>query len=279
MVDYCYMIILTLVLLGLSFGSFVNALVWRIHKQSTVMSKKGQAKYSIANGRSMCVHCEHVLSPLDLIPVLSWLMLRGKCRYCHKPIPDTPLSELATPLIFVISYLYWPQPFSTYQISLFGLWLIFVTGFMVLALYDLRWKLLPNRVVFPLMWLSLLQLLLGLVIFGQGIHILPGIISASLVGGGIFWLLFQVSDGKWIGGGDVKLGFLIGSLFTSPLQSLLFIFIGSLIGTIVSLPLLLTGKAKRTSHLPFGPFLIVSAFIVRIFGAAIIGWYKRQIGL
>ncbi|MEI6480792.1 MAG: prepilin peptidase [Candidatus Saccharibacteria bacterium] len=273
------MIILTLVLLGLSFGSFVNALVWRIHKQSTVMSKKGQAKYSIANGRSMCVHCEHVLSPLDLIPVLSWLMLRGKCRYCHKPIPDTPLSELATPLIFVISYLYWPQPFSTYQISLFGLWLIFVTGFMVLALYDLRWKLLPNRVVFPLMWLSLLQLLLGLVIFGQGIHILPGIISASLVGGGIFWLLFQVSDGKWIGGGDVKLGFLIGSLFTSPLQSLLFIFIGSLIGTIVSLPLLLTGKAKRTSHLPFGPFLIVSAFIVRIFGAAIIGWYKRQIGL
>ncbi|MCX6727488.1 MAG: prepilin peptidase [Candidatus Saccharibacteria bacterium] len=273
------MIPLTLVLLGLCYGSFVNALVWRIHKQATTKTMKGQAKYSIANGRSMCVHCEHVLSPLDLIPVLSWLSLRGKCRYCHKPIPDTPLSELATPLIFVISYVFWPLPFSTYQIFLFSLWLIFVTGFMALAIYDLRWKLLPNRVVFPLMWLSLLQLLLGLVIFGQGVHILPGIISASLVGGGIFWLLFQVSDGKWIGGGDVKLGFLVGSLFTSPLQSVLFIFLGSLIGTIVSLPLLLAGKAKRTSHLPFGPFLIASAILVRLFGLGIISWYKRHIGL
>lgn len=279
MIDYHYMIILTLILLGLCFGSFINALVWRVHKQSTIQTKKGQAKYSIANGRSMCVHCEHILSPLDLFPVFSWLMLRGKCRYCHKPIPDTPLSELVTPILFVISYVYWPSELAGYQIILFSLWLVFLVGFVTLAIYDFKWKLLPNRIVFPMMWLSLIQVIIGFTLFHLSLGTVGSIVLASLVGGGLFWLLFQISSGKWIGGGDVKLGFLIGSLFTSPLQSLLFIFFGSLIGTFVSLPLLITGKAKRTSHLPFGPFLIASAIIVRLFGLSIISWYKRQLGL
>ncbi len=279
MLDYFYMIILTLVLLGLCSGSFINALVWRVHKQSTIHKRKEQAKYSIANGRSMCVHCEHILSPLDLFPIFSWLILRGKCRYCHKPIPDTPLSELITPLLFVSSYLFWPEVITGYQIVLFCLWLVFLAGLVTLAIYDFKWKLLPNRVVFPMMWLSLIQVIIGFTLFHLSLSALGGIVLASLIGGGIFWLLFQISCGKWIGGGDVKLGFLIGSLFTSPFQSLLFIFFGSLIGTFVSLPLLITGKAKRTSHLPFGPFLIVSAIIVRLFGLSIISWYKTQIGL
>lgn len=206
-------------------------------------------------------------------------MLRGRCRYCHKPIPDTPLSELITPLLFVLSYLYWPAVITGYQIVLFSFWLVFLVGFVTLAIYDFKWKLLPNRVVFPMMWLSLVQLVIGLILFHLTLGEVGGVILASFAGGGIFWLLFQISSGKWIGGGDVKLGFLIGSLFTSPFQSLLFIFFGSLIGTFVSLPLLLSGKAKRTSHLPFGPFLIASAIIVRLFGLSIITWYKRQIGL
>jgi prepilin signal peptidase PulO-like enzyme (type II secretory pathway) len=98
------------------------------------------------------------------------------------------------------------------------------------------------------------------------------------VAGGIFWCLFQYSDGKWIGGGDVKLGFLIGAILASPILSVLYIFIASLIGTLVSLPLMITGRAKKTSHLPFGPFLLMSTFIVYLFGLSIVEWYKALVG-
>src|SRR2546427_122886 len=91
------MIVLLLILLGLVLGSFVNALVWRLHEHKDWV-----------NDRSECVHCHHKLGPLDLIPVVSYLYLRGKCRYCHQRIEDTPLTELALPLAFVTSYLCWP---------------------------------------------------------------------------------------------------------------------------------------------------------------------------
>jgi prepilin signal peptidase PulO-like enzyme (type II secretory pathway) len=98
-----------------------------------------------------------------------------------------------------------------------------------------------------------------------------------LVGGGIFYLLFQLSAGKWIGGGDVKLGALLGILVGGPVQSLLLIFVASALGSVISVPLLITGKAKRGTKLPFGPFLIVAAIIVRLFGVSLVAWYKRQI--
>jgi leader peptidase (prepilin peptidase)/N-methyltransferase len=91
----------------LCLGSFVNALIWRLHTQEGLKSKKERTKYSITKGRSMCMHCKHTLSTIDLIPVFSWIYLRGKCRYCGYTIPDNPISELLTPTLFVISYLYW----------------------------------------------------------------------------------------------------------------------------------------------------------------------------
>lgn len=273
------MIVVILIVVGLCFGSFINALVWRTYKQETMKDKKKKASYSITQGRSMCVHCEHVLEPRDLIPVLSWLMLRGKCRYCHKPIPDTPIPELLTPVLFVLSYLYWPLSFNTEGKLLFGFWLVYLVGFVALALYDLRWYILPNRIVFPLMYVVAVQILMQLLFFGLGIKSLLLIMLSIGIGGGIFYLLFQISDGKWIGGGDVKLGFLIGAILADPTLSILYIFIAALIGTVVSLPLLLTGKTKRSSHLPFGPFLIASVVIVQLFGAVLINWYKSQIGL
>src|SRR5882762_114793 len=107
------MIIVVLAILGLCFGSFVNAAVWRIYAQEQVKSKKLQVKkstnLSIVNGRSVCPHCEHELAAKDLMPVFSWLSLGGKCRYCKKPISrQYPLVELLTAVLFVFSYLYWP---------------------------------------------------------------------------------------------------------------------------------------------------------------------------
>jgi prepilin signal peptidase PulO-like enzyme (type II secretory pathway) len=106
------MIIAVLVVLGLCFGSFANALVWRVHEQAgQAAKKKPDKKYlkqlSVAKGRSMCPNCKHELVAKDLIPVLSWLALGGKCRYCAKPISiQYPLVEVALASLFVVSYLY-----------------------------------------------------------------------------------------------------------------------------------------------------------------------------
>jgi prepilin signal peptidase PulO-like enzyme (type II secretory pathway) len=273
------MIILILLVFGVCFGSFINALIWRIHLQSKTSSKKKQAELSIVNGRSMCMYCNHQLSFWDLIPVASWIALKGRCRYCRRKYPDTPVSELLTPLLFLFSYVFWPMSFDAKGTTLFIFWLIFLTGFIALALYDLRWYLLPNRIIFPLYAIVAIQIVASLVFFDLGLDGLLLVFASILVGGGIFYLLFQISHGKWIGGGDVKLGFLIGALLGDPLKCVLFIFLASLIGTLISLPMLVTGKMKRTSHLPFGPFLLISAFIVVLFGDSLIQAYRSFIGL
>ena len=265
-----------LTVLGLCFGSFTNALVWRLHKQAS-SSKKGA--YSISRGRSMCPHCKHQLQALDLIPIVSWVALRGRCRYCGKPIPDTPLPELLLPLLYLFSYLYWPLKFYGEGITLFIFWLLFLVGFMALALYDYKWQMLPNRVLFPLAGLALLELCLQLVLFKGGLHVALGAVSGVLTGGGIFWILFQLSGGTWIGGGDVKLGALLGLILGGVTRSLLMIFGASLLGTLIMLPLLGQGKAKKTTRVPFGPFLIISAIILQLFGMSLISWYKRTAGL
>lgn len=271
------MIIVTLILLGLCFGSFVNALVYRLREQSKKPKTKNP-KLSIMQGRSMCVHCKHVLSAPDLLPILSWVVLKGRCRYCHKPISwQYPLVELATAVLFVISFVAMPiSKGSSGNLEsgvLFGLWLVFLTGFMALVIYDFKWYLLPNRIIYPLLGLGLLQVVVR-VIFRGNLETLIHALLGAIVGGGLFYVLFQVSDGKWIGGGDVKLGFLLGLVLGTPTNSLLMIFVASLLGSIATLPLLLSGKAKRNSHIPFGPFLILAAIIIQLYGIHLTNWYQ-----
>ena len=274
------MVYAVLILFGLCFGSFVNALVWRVHKQENVKSKNKRGKYSIATGRSMCVDCGHTLEPKDLVPVLSWLSLRGKCRYCHKSISwQYPLVELLTALIYVLSYIYWPSTLTGYGLFQYCLWLVFVVGLMALAVYDLRWMLLPNRIIYPLLGLAIVQQLVAVIFYGQGLHYLLQVWMSILIGGGMFALIYFVSKGKWIGFGDVRLGTLLGLLLGAPDLAMLMIFVSSILGTILVIPLLLTGKAKYSTKLPYGPLLIVGAVIVRLFGASIIVWYKSRVGL
>src|SRR4051812_47403609 len=105
------MLIFIILALGLCAGSFVNALVWRIHEQtkSTKLKAKDKKNLSIINGRSICPACKHNLAWYDLIPVVSWLVLRGKCRHCAKPISTQyPLVELICGLVFAVSYIFWP---------------------------------------------------------------------------------------------------------------------------------------------------------------------------
>lgn len=268
------MMYVVLVLLGLCFGSFVNAFVWRLHEQSSrkKLTKKQRKDLSIIHGRSMCPHCRHELTWYDLLPLISWLMLGGKCRYCHRKIEDSPLVELVTAGLFVGSYAAWPYGFDAAGWAVFAAWLVFVVGFVALTVYDLRWMLLPNRIVYALIGLAVVQTVFRMVTYDAGDFFADAFWGFITIGG-LFYVLFQVSGGRWIGGGDVKLGFLIGILVGGPLNGFLTIFIASTLGTLVMLPFMATKSVKITSRIPFGPFLLAATVVCYLYADAITDWY------
>lgn len=279
------MIIALLLVLGLALGSFVNALVWRMHEQSVVEAKKVKnkkerlAKLSILRGRSMCPQCQHELAPKDLVPLLSWLWLRGKCRYCGKPIAwQYPVVEMCTAVLFVLSYTFWPMVLHGLGLLQFCFWLLFIVGFMALAVYDLRWYLLPDRIVFPLIGLAVTQLIVAFVFFGGGWQTLWSSFWGVVITSGVFFVLYQLSDGTWIGGGDVKLAIALGILVGGPMRGLLLLFFASALGTLASLPLVAAGKAGKETLIPFGPFLLLATGIVQLFGAHLTDWLYRITG-
>lgn len=272
--------------LGLSLGSFVNALVWRIHEQTKpkknrAKTKKSNVDLSILKGRSVCPNCHHQLAARDLVPVISWLSLGGKCRYCHKPIPDNPLVELIGGSIFAFSYIFWPHTVHLNgQWVLLAAWLASCVGLLALAVYDLRWMLLPNRIIYP----TLLAAVVGRVGYIAAFDNKPlrAILlwAASVaIASGIFFALFMISSGKWIGYGDVRLGLITGTLIADPQKSFLMIFLASLIGTMVIIPALVSSKKNLASKLPYGPFLIIATAVVVFFGDSILSWYKGLVGL
>jgi leader peptidase (prepilin peptidase)/N-methyltransferase len=269
-----------LIVLGLCFGSFVNALVWRMHEQTS--SKKQAAKnndISVLRGRSMCVHCRHTLAWYDLLPVVSWLTLRGRCRYCRKSISlQYPVVEIALAALFVLSYVHFPYQLSDVNNQiLFLFWLVFLTGFMAMIVYDLRWMILPDKLTYSLAALAIAQVVL-ITVITKDISILKDALFGLITVGGLFYFLFQISNGKWIGGGDVKLGFSLGLLAGGVIEGLLVIFTASLIGTLVSLPLL-ASKNGLKKRIPFGPLLIFAIVVVYLFGGELIGWYSSQLYL
>ncbi len=266
-----FVVVLCLVLLGLMLGSFVGAMTWRLHVGK-----------DFVNDRSECEHCHHKLSALDLVPLLSWLTLRGKCRYCGKPIGWTaPALELAMASLFVTSYYMWPLSLDTWQSQTsFVLWLVYLVGLVALLVYDLRWMLLPNVIIFPLIGVAIAE---SMVRYQIQVGLSPMDYLQSVVFGvatiaGLYWVLYTVSRGRWVGYGDVKLGIFMGIALGFQ-RSLLALFLANIIGFVIVLPGLLSGKLKRTSRVPFGPFLIVAFMISFLFGDRIIAWYLHFIFL
>jgi prepilin signal peptidase PulO-like enzyme (type II secretory pathway) len=268
---------------GLSFGSFVNALVWRVHEQSKKRkSKSAKVNLSIVNGRSICPHCKHMLAWHDLVPVFSWLFLRGRCRYCNKAISKQyPLVEIAMALVFVCSYIWWPTDLDKAgDVILFITWLVTSVGLMALLVYDALFMLLPNRILYPTFYIAAAGRLIYLIGFEphKGHEALAWILSLA-VASGIFWLLFVVSRGKWIGYGDVRLGLITGTILADPTKSFMMIIFGSLLGTLFILPALALGKKNMASKLPYGPFLIASTMLVLLFGDKILNWYTNFLSI
>lgn len=277
------MIVIFLGFLGLCIGSFICATVWRLHEQSLLAAKKKlttadasyKAALSISKGRSMCDSCKHPLAAKDLVPLVSWLYLRGKCRYCHQPIGTLePLTEITTALLFLGSYVFWPIPLRGQGIVDFAIWLVLLSGFVALSIYDFKWFLLPDNIVLPLTIITMFKVLADAVVFHGGVMSIMGAVWGALVIGGMFYGLFVLSNGRWIGGGDVKIAVMLGLLAASPLRALFVIFFSSVLGMVASLPLLIRGKATRNTHIPFGPFLLAATIIVVLFGDKIVKSYE-----
>jgi len=261
------MIIILLILawLGLCFGSFADALVWRLHKGKNWISE-----------RSQCEHCGHTLSAADLIPFFSWIALRGRCRYCRNKIGLEPfLMETAGGLIFVLSFLLWPVPLDGGQLVLLGTWLACSIGLLALFVYDLKWMLLPSNVVYATAAAAFTGR--AAYIAGYEPHKPRAIVLWLLslgVASGIFWILYQV-DERFIGGGDIRLGLVTGTLLGTPVNSFLMIFLASVLGTITMLPSMSASKQKLRIKLPYGPFLIAATTLVLFYGQRIIDWYMQ----
>lgn len=261
---------ITFVLLGACFGSFAGATAWRLHERRDFVSD-----------RSECEHCHHKLSVWDLVPILSWMFLAGRCRYCHKPIGASAIvAELFGAAAFVASYLAWPFGFNDgLSIGLFGLWLVALVFMAILFVYDLRWKLLPDRVTFPLIALGGLffvgkHILLGTALVSWPIELLLAMLPVA----GVYVVLFAWSRGKWVGLGDVKYGVFMG-LVLSWQSGIVALFLANFIGSVYILPQLALGKMKRSAKVPFGPFLIIATIAAFLWGDILVSWYMTQLGL
>lgn len=252
--------------LGAIFGSFAGAVAWRIKK-----------KKDFVRGRSECEHCHHELAPLDLVPVFSWLFLRGKCRYCKKPIGISTLAvELGLGVAFFLSYVAWPLGFDgVLNGVLFGLWLVVLVLFAILFLYDLRWTLLPDKVIFPLIAISLL-FFIGRMILGEtplATAFLELCYAIAPIAG-LYGVLYFASNGKWVGFGDVKLGVALGLLLGWQ-GALLALVLANFIGLLFVLPGLISRQLSKSSRVPFGPFLMLATLISFLYGSYLIDAYMN----
>jgi len=282
-----------LVLFGLVLGSFAGASVWRLRARQLVADKKAgervdHAEYTklkklahekTSKDHSRCLHCGYMLRWYDLIPLVSWLSLKGRCRNCHKQIGRMePLIELGTAVFFVASYAFWPvELVGGLQIALFALWLISGVGLAIMFAYDTKWYLLPDKVNFAVIGLGLATAVLMIIASADKIETVLSILGSVAVLSGIYFVLYLISKGSWIGFGDIKLGLGLALLLGDWRLALIALFAANLIGCLIVIPLMVSGKLKRTSRVPFGPLLIAGAVVTKLVGIGIAEFYTLSL--
>jgi len=274
---------LCLFLFGLAVGSFLNCVIYR--------TENG---LSFLKGRSFCPRCNHQLSWQDLVPVLSFIFLGGKCRYCKKPISlQYLLVELATGLLFLLIFNYqFPllrqgfggqAIFNQYSIisfqNLFYLcYLLIVSCFLiVIFVSDLRTYIIPDEVVYGAILVSgIWYLVSGIFFQAYTKYYILNTIYSALAAASFFFAIVLISRGRWMGVGDIKLAFFMG-LFLGWPNILVALFLAFFIGAIIGVGLILAGRKKLQSEVPFGPFLVTGTFLALFWGQTIIDWYLKII--
>jgi len=232
--------------LGLAVGSFLNVVISRLGKGE-----------SIIFGRSLCPHCRHPLGARELIPLISYIALAGRCRFCHTHISlQYPLVELFTGLLFLMLWFrFSDSPFD------FVFWLFFAASCIIIAVYDIKSNLIPSEIVWPLLVGGIAWRVMPLLASQmQAIEIVQAF-KASFLTGGFISLLVLVTREQGMGKGDIPVAFLQGLLLG--LQKGLFaLALSFIIGAALSIVLLAIKKATLKSKVPFTPFLILSLFVV-----------------
>ncbi len=263
------MLVFTIIiaLFGLALGSFANCLIWRLYRQEKI------------SGRSYCPRCSKQLFWYDNIPLLSYLFLRGRCRFCRERISwQYPAVEAAVAGLFVFfwlqrldfTFLNFEELSAAVQVPYFWLGLSrdFLAAWVltVILVFDLRFYLISNLVVIPA---SLIFIVINLLL-GTPWYLLVVMIVAAVA---FFGLQFVATRGRGLGEGDIWLGLLLGTLFSNGNYLILAIFSAYMIGTVVGLGLILAGRKSWTSKLPLGVFLALGALIALAWGPEFISSY------
>lgn len=244
---------------GIIFGSFFNVCIYRIPN-----------KQSISNPPSHCYNCKTRLKPLDLIPVLSWTFLGGKCRYCKQKIsPRYALVELLTGILFVLVY----KVYGLNTITLY--YLLLVSLLVIITFIDIDHYIIPD----------------GLIIFGtigamafniliQGIGLKESLLGGLICGGGTLVLIYIIElivKKEVMGGGDIKLFGMVG-LFLGIKYGILTVLLSVYLGAIYGIFAIIYNRLKNkdySSMIPYGPFISLGALITVLCGTNIIDWYMN----
>lgn len=266
--------------LGAAVGSFLNVVIHRVPNEE-----------SIVFPNSACPKCKKPIKPYDNIPVLSWLILRGKCRNCNDSIsPRYPAIELLTALLFCL--VYWQIGFNPFL----PVALIFSAAMISLIFIDAEHMILPDVITFPLLFFALLVRLIYPIVFSGEYFAdlqsspltllqeypvwlvsLVGAILGGLFGGGSLWLVGELwkklRGVEAMGFGDVKMMFGVGALLGLKL-TFLTIFVGAFTGAVAGILVMAKQKNKDLqAQIPFGIFLGIGSIVALLFGELIISWY------
>ena len=268
-------------LLGLLIGSFLNVCILRIPRDE-----------SIVLPASHCTSCGAHIKPYDNIPVLSWLMLRGRCRKCKTPISaQYPAVELLTGLLFVGCYLMFGLSFDALK------WAIFAAILVVLTVTDHRERILPDVVNFTGLGAALVLSLVTEPVDGSAGWIAGRLLGLSLprpvlsladaligaaAASGLLWVVaegyFRLRGREGMGLGDVKMMAMAGA-FLGLQRAMLTILLGSLLGSLIGSAVIAFRHKGRDFELPFGTFLGAGAILVVFFGSATLDWYRSFLTL
>jgi leader peptidase (prepilin peptidase)/N-methyltransferase len=248
---------------GAALGSFLNVVVDRLPQGGSLLFPS-----------SHCPECDRSLARRDMIPIISYLFLRGRCRYCGASIPQRLLwVELGTGMLFTLLYLYYNL---TWELALV---IVYSSILVVLLVIDLEQKILPNKIVYPGIALAFTVSCFGTIFgfqpasiaqLGFSLWVVDSVIGA-ITGFILLFIIAMIFKGG-MGWGDVKLAGMIGMIVGFPLIFIA-LFIAIVLGGLVAGFLLITRIKKRKEAIPFGPFLAAATIITLLWGEVILKWY------
>ncbi|MFM5415281.1 prepilin peptidase [Aeromonas dhakensis] len=265
-------------LFSLMIGSFLNVV---IHRLPIMLEREWQAeylsyfnpetqlqqeeRYNLMVPRSACPHCDHAITAMENIPLLSWLWLKGRCRECHAPIsPRYPLVELLTALLSLVVAATFPPSWGLLA-ALLLTWVL-----VALTFIDLDKMLLPDQLTLPLLWGGLLfNLAGGFVPLADAVI---GAIAGYLVLWSLYWAFKLLTGKEGMGYGDFKLLAALGAWLGWQALPIV-LLLSSLVGAIIGISLILLRNHHQNKPIPFGPYLAIAGWIALLWGDTITRWY------